>query len=102
MCEVRDYRVAASGLGPAALEAFEGPRLIHARQPDEPVHDRGQRRDLAELHAEQRRHEIEPRQADQPPVERADDEEHPRARPPVSCLSLLFQAPGKSGADFCI
>jgi hypothetical protein len=49
--------------------------LIETGGADQSVDDRGQPRHLAEGQAEQRGHEIEPRDGNESPVQRADDDE---------------------------
>ncbi len=68
---VRGFR-----MRPTALHALPEQGLIRTGQPDEPIHDGAQGRDLAEAHTEQRRNEIEAGDGDQPPVESSNDDEH--------------------------
>src|SRR5690242_15391253 len=57
---------------PAPLDPLPEEPLVDPRQTDEPVHDRAHRRDLAEPHAEESRHQVEPRHRDETPVQGTD------------------------------
>ena len=81
LCSVIELRVDEltsrdrRGLRPAVLHALPRHCLIQPGQTDQPVDECAGRRDLTELHPEQRCDEVEPGDGNEPPVERSDDDE---------------------------
>src|SRR5829696_3160523 len=63
-------------LRPAALHALPEQGLVGRGEPDESVNDCGQRRHLSKAHPEQRSHQIESGDRDQPPVGGSDHDQH--------------------------
>src|SRR5271165_568796 len=59
-------------VSPAPLDAFERRRLIQRRQAYQSIYHRTQRRGLAKVHAENRRHQVEVSHRHQTPIQTSD------------------------------